>query len=166
MDILHIVLNTLVIYSWAATMLYFFTKENEDVLIFFGLGIVGLLTLAAINIISKIKSFFKYRYHKYSIFEEISTGNKYKCKSKHSKDIDWLPEYKILKRYVTKKVYEDLYKNVPNLPKEVIRRSKINCDNCKYNTTEYCLRTNGIKCKHDEYDEILEFDKFEPKKII
>lgn len=156
MSIFYIVLITLVAYSLVSTILYLFT-DNEDIVIVFGLGIVGLTLSGIMKIIHKIKNLFKYHIDKRSIFEEVSSGNKYKCKTGDTDDIQWVSGYKLIKRYACKSEYI----NVPNFTKTFIENSKKNCDRCKYDKECDGSHSNeNIKCKHDEYGKVLEFDKF------
>lgn len=153
-----IILFTLIIYSIIATLSFIISKENEDILILFGLGIVGITLVSIIDAISLIANYFKYHAGKRSIFECIETGEKYKCKVKEAKDISWLSEYKLIKRYATKADW----KSLPNFGEDIIEKSKKNCCNCKYDKECVCdFPYNRIKCKHDEYGTVIEFDKFE-----
>lgn len=163
MDTFYIVLITLIIYSLVSTVLFIITKENEDVAIAFGLGIVGLTLVGILQIIRKIANKFKYHIGKRSIFVEESTGNKYKCKVKDAEDIHhWVEGYKLIKRYAVKSEWID----IPDFSAEFISNSKKNCDNCKHDKPEECMCDypyDRVRCKHDEYGRVLEFDKFEKK---
>ena len=160
MNTFYIVLLTLVIYSLIGTVSYIITKDNEDVAIAFGLGIVGLTLSAILKIIRKIINKFKYHINKRSIFEEKSTGNKYKCKVKDASDIEWIDDYQILKRYAQKSEWV----NIPDFSKEFILNSKKNCNNCKHDKECMCdYPYDRVRCKHDEWGTVLEFDKFESK---
>ena len=157
MNVFYIILLTLLIYSFVSTIVFVLTKENEDVAIAFGLGIVGLTLFCIVRIIYKIKNKFKYHVNKRSIFEEKSTGKKYKCKVKEASDVEWISGYKIVKRYAKKQEWID----IPDFSKEFIDKSKHNCDNCKYDKQCVCdFPYDKIKCKHDEYGIVVEFDKF------
>ena len=157
MNTLCIVLITLVVYSLLSTIIYIILNENEDILMAFGLGVFGLLLLAIVNTIRKIKKVFKYYINKRSIFIEISTGNKYKCRVKDTKDLEWLSKYKLIKRYANKSEW----KTIPDFNIEIINDSKKNCDNCVYN--EECSRSSVyVKCTN-EYGTVIEFNKFKAK---
>ena len=159
MNAFYIAVLTLIIYSLISTVVFVITKENEDVLAIFGLGIVGLVLLCITNIIYKIKNKLKYHINKRSIFEEVATGNKYKCKVSDSHNVDWVPGYRLVKRYASRSEYID----IPDFSKDFIEKSRKNCDNCKYNKEcDYNYPRNTIKCKND-YGIIIEFDKFEKK---
>lgn len=69
MNTFYIVLITLVAYSLVSTILYLIT-DNEDVVIAFGLGIVGLTLTGIMKMFYKIRNLFKYYVGKRSIFEE------------------------------------------------------------------------------------------------
>lgn len=152
----YIILITLIVYSIISTLAYIISKDNEDVAIAFGLGIFGLTLCCILTIVRKVNNKFKYHIGKRSIFEEESTGDKYKCKVKDASDVEWVDGYKIVKRYATKSEWVD----IPDFSEEFINNSKKNCDNCKYYKECGC---GYIKCKHDGYGRVLEFDKFENK---
>lgn len=159
MNIFYIVLITLVAYSLISTIVYLIT-DNEDIVIAFGLGIVGLTLSGIMKVIYKIKNLFKYQIGKRSIFEEESSGNKYKCKTSNTNDIQWVSGYKLIKRYATKTEWI----NIPNFSKEFVENSKRNCDRCKHDKEcDWEYSYENIKCKHDEYGKVLEFDKFVKK---
>ena len=162
MDVFYIVLITLVAYSIISTLTYIISKDNEDIAIAFGLGIFGLTLCGILKIIRKIRDKFKYHIGKRSIFEEESTGNKYKCKVKDASDVEWMSGYKIIKRYAEKSEWVD----IPDFSNDFIKQSKINCDHCKYNNAGECMCDypyDGVRCKHDEWGAVLEFDKFASK---
>lgn len=159
MNIFYIVLITLVAYSLISTIVYLIT-DNEDIVIAFGLGIVGLTLSVIMKVIYKIKNLFKYHIGKRSVFEEVSSGNKYKCKTSDTNDIQWVSGYKLIKRYAVKS--ECI--GVPDFSKSFIENSKRNCDRCKYDKEcDGSYSYESIKCKHDEYGKVLEFDKFEKR---
>lgn len=151
---------TLTVYSLILTIAYLIT-DNEDVVITFGLGIVGLSISAISRIIYKIRNLFKHYIGKRSIFEEESSGKKYKCRTSNTNDIQWVAGYKLIKRYASKSEWED----IPDFDKVFIENSKRNCNHCKYNKkcNDLYRHYDDIRCKHDKYGEILEFDKFENK---
>ena len=159
MNIFYIVLITLVVYSLISTIIYLIA-DNEDIIIAFGLGITGLILTGIMKIIYKIRDLFRYHISKRSIFEEKSSGNKYKCKTSDTSDIQWVSGYKLIKKYASK--YEWI--NIPDFSKTFVENSKRNCDRCKYD--EECggeHSNENIKCKHDECGKVLEFDKFEKR---
>lgn len=149
---------TLIVYSSISTIVYLIT-DNEEIIIAFGLGIVGLILSGIMKIIYKIKNLFKYHIGKRSIFEEESSGAKFKCKTSNTNDIQWISGYKLVKRYATRTEWT----NIPDFCKAFIEKSKRNCDRCKYNKECDDECHESIKCKHDEYGKVLEFDKFEKK---
>lgn len=161
MDVFYIVLITLAAYSIISTLAYIISKDNEDVAIVFGLGVFGLTLWGILKVVRKIRDKFKYHIGKRSIFEEESTGNKYKCRVKDADDIRcWTEGYKMLKRYAKKSEWID----VPDFSEEFINNSKKNCDNCKHDKECACdYPYDRVKCKHDGYGTVLEFDKFESK---
>ena len=160
MSTLWIILLTLVLYSFIATVGFIVSGENEDVAIAFGLGIFGLTLLGLCGVLRKIIGKLR-NINKRSIFENRDTGEKFKCKLKYTHDIEWLKGYKLVRRYADKSEWEC----IPDFSEEFIINSKRNCDNCKHDkecTCDYYPYTT-IKCKHDEYGRVLEFDEFEEK---
>ena len=126
--------------------------------------LISLSLIFILNLIRSIRKKFLYHIGKRAIFKHKKTGELFKCKVKDTKNIEWLYDYKIVKRYATKAEWRD----VPDFSKELLDLSKCNCDNCKYD--KECVvdhrdypHYNKIKCKHDEYGLILEFDMFDKK---
>ena len=155
MFILKIVLLTLIIYSTISTLVFILSKENEEIIIFFGLGIVGTILYFICRTFGKIRKYFKYHYKKRSIFQD-KTGNKYICSVNEASDIMCLQSYIIIKRYAHQSEWEGL----PEIPKDVILQSKRTCKYCKYDDMcgeEY----DYILCNHSENG--IEYDKFEKK---
>ena len=161
MNTFYIILLTLIVYSSISTITYIITKENEDVLCAFGLGIVGLSLSGILRVVERIVRMFRYHIGKRSIFEEKATGNRYKCKTKDSDDIwHWTEGYKLIKRYAKKNEWKD----IPDFSKEFIEKSKINCDNCMYDDECCCdWPYDEVRCKHDQWGKVIEFDRFEKK---
>ena len=161
MNVLAIVLDTLIIYSLISFSVFLLSNENEDVFAFFGMGITGWIIFGLYYIIERISNHFKYHHNKRSIFLEESTGNKYICKVKDAEYFSlWMNGYRVIKRYANKSEWKD----IPYLSDELIEKSKMNCDNCKYDEECVCeFPYDKIKCKHDKYGTVLEFDKFEKR---
>lgn len=161
MNIGFIIILTLIGYSTISVLLYFLFGENEDILFIFGLGIVGCILSGILLLVTKFTTLFKYHLGKRSIFKENGTGKLYICKVKDAEEIRlWIQGYHLIKRYALKTEWKDL----PYLPSEVVERSKINCDHCKYdNECKDKWPYDTIKCKHDGFGMILEFDKFEKR---
>ena len=165
MNVLNIILLTLLSYSFIATMTYILSKENDDILAAFGLGCFGLSLVFIVRLIRKISKLIKYS-KLCSLYKETNTGNVYKCKTKDSHNMDWMQDYEIVKRY--KKITE--CEDIPWVSKEVLEKSRINCDNCIYDNvcdgsiySDGSWNYHGIKCKHDKYGAVVEFDKFVKK---
>lgn len=161
MNTFYIILLTLVIYSSISTITYMITKENEEVLCAFGLGIVGLSLSGILRVVERIVSIFRYHIGKRSIFEEKATGDRYKCKTNDADDIwHWTEGYKLIKRYAKKNEWKD----IPDFSKEFIEHSKINCDNCMYDDECCCdWPYDEVRCKHDQWGKVIEFDEFKKK---
>lgn len=116
MNICLIIFLTLLIYSGIATILFLLFDEKEDILFWFGLGIVGLGVVALAIIIRKLLKFFKYELGKRTIFVELETGNKYKCKTKERENYNFdIDGYKMVTRYAQKKEWKD----IPDFPLEI-----------------------------------------------
>lgn len=159
-NVFIIILVTLCVYSIVAITTWLITN-NDEVFEIFGAGIIGLLLIFLFEkAIIPIYKFLKY-FNKRSIFEEISTGDKYTCKLKYTNDIEWLRDYKIIKRYASKKEYKDIAEfNI-----ELLKGSQKNCNHCIYDKECDCdYPYDKVKCKHDEYGQVLEFDKFKKGK--
>ena len=97
-------------------------------------------------------------YDKRSIFED-ENGNKFYCKLKYTNDFAWHYD-KMIKRYASK----DEWKGITPATKEQILSAQKNCNKCKY--TDNCsfdiwrASLDKIKCKHDIFGVITEFDNF------
>lgn len=153
-----IIVLTLVMYSIVANAAYFISKENEDVLMVFGMGIFGVLLWVIVQIIIKIQKIIK-NYNKRSIFKD-DNGNKFYCKVKYYDDFCW--HYDSVKRYANKEEWE----NLQPFTKCQIDLAQINCDRCKYDkdcASDGYYYDDTIRCKHDNYGTVTEFDKFEKK---
>lgn len=158
METIYIILLTLIIYSLIATIVITATNENDNLILAFALGITGGIITLVICIIRKTYNYFKYHYNKRSIFEEIDTEQYYKCKIKDANDICWSSEYSLIRRYAPKSRWKDL----PDFSKEFIEKSRRNCDHCRYDKECLCdFPYDKIKCKHNEFGRVIEFDKFE-----
>ena len=158
MSVFYTVLITLIIYSLIATTVYLISGENEYIIIAFGLGIFGLISTGIMKIIHKIINLFKYHIGKRSIFEEESSGNKYKCKTKYTNYIRLVSGYKLISRYASR--FE--YVNIPDFSKSFVENSKRNCYHCKHDKECECeYPYTKIRCKHDEFGKVLEFNMFE-----
>ena len=99
---------------------------------------------------TKIISCFKYRIGKRSILENKVTKEKVKCKTTDTNDIIWTTdEFDIIKRYAKKAEW----KNIPDIDSDIIRKSKIQCCNCRYEDDCYTEYTKNPKCKDNEYNQ-------------
>lgn len=155
MFILKIVFLTLILYSTISTLVFILSKDNETIIIFFGLGIAGTILYFICRIIGKIRNYFKYHYKKRSIFQD-KTGDKYICSIDQASDIIYLQSYKMVKRYANQSEWEGL----PEIPKDAILQSKRTCKYCKYD--DKCGEYDDIKCNRT-YNGIIEYNKFEKK---
>lgn len=149
--LIQTVILTLVIYSAIATLLFLITKENEDVAIWFGLGIIGMILVLLSKIIKKSKRYYEHRNHRSIIYCKDIKEYKW-CKLKDTDDIYcWHGDYELKKRYAEKHEWKDL---MP-FDKEFIKYSKRNCDNCIHNYKE---------CKSNDWDDKVlcsDNDKYE-----
>lgn len=119
MNVCLIIFLTLLIYSGIATVLFLLFDEKEDILFWFGAGIVGVSLVAILSIIRKSIKFFKYEFGKRTIFVESETGNEYKCKTKErEKYIFDIDGYKMVTKFAKKKEWKD----IPDFPLEVRKR--------------------------------------------
>ena len=71
--------------------------------------------------------------------------------------------YDMVKRYATKDKWQDL----APFTKEQIELAQRNCDRCKHDGSctfdMWRASLDKIKCKHDNFGTVTEFDKFERK---
>lgn len=157
--IVLIVIITLVAHSVIGTVLYILTNENEDFIIGYGIGIIGVGLIGLLTIKRKLDAWCKYK-NKRSIFTD-EDGNKYYCEIKYARDFDW--HYDIVKKYADK----DEWENLLPFTKEQIEFAKRNCDRCKYQddcTFDMFRKSlDNIKCEHDIFGCVTKFDKFEKK---
>ena len=158
METLSIIIITLLIYWTIGTIMIIISDENEKVILAFAVGAIGGLWMLIVAAIGKLLFYFKYCYNKRSVFLEIDTEKHYKCKQKDTDDICWSSGYLLVRRYAPKSVW----KGLPDFSKEFIEKSKRNCDHCKYDKECLCdFPYDKVKCKHNGYGKVLEFNKFE-----
>ena len=157
-NLLYGVIIGLTVYSFISTITICITNEDEDVIMYFALGICGLILNCTCWCISKVIHWHKY-HDKRSIIINKETMERKWCKLKDADDIiGWHEGYNFIKRYSDKSEWNKL----ESFSDEFIEWSKQNCDNCKYD--KECGKGNyNIKCKHDIYDSVLEYDAFEFK---
>ena len=156
MDIVYTVILTIVILSTVRTIIILVSKENDTVIEICGFGIVGCMIWFVLKTGEKIYKYFKYHFNKRSIFED-KNGNQFICKTRDCNDVCWNEHYKLVKRYAPKTEWNGL----PEIQKKIIEKCKRNCDNCKYDKECLCeFPYNKIKCKHDEFGTVTEFNKF------
>lgn len=158
-QILLAVILTLLIHSLIGTVVYIATNENDDFIAYYGRGVIGLILEIFFVIIGRIIKWFKYR-DKHSIFED-ENGNKFYCQPKYAKDFEW--HYDLIKRYATK----DEWKDLKPFTKEQIKNAQKHCARCKYDSDctfdMYRESLDRIRCKHNIFGQVTEFDKFERK---
>lgn len=158
-----IVIISLSVHSLIGTVLFFITKENEEVAVYYAIGFIGWVIALLSWIARRIKHWNKY-HDKRSIFKNEETGEQYWCKLKDTNDINnWCEGYELVKRYAPKFEWEIL----EPFSKEFLEKIKRNCDNCMYEKDctfdMYRASLDRIKCKHNVFGEVTEFDKFEKK---
>jgi len=161
-EILLTVIITLLAHSLIGTVVYIITNENDDFIAYYGVGIVGWVFSGFCYIVRLIKRWW-FNHDKRSIFED-ENGNRFYCDVKYADDFSWHYK-KMVRRYATKDEWEDL----TPFTKEQIELAQRNCDRCKYNdscTFDFDMwkeSLDKIKCKHDKFGVVTEFDKFERK---
>lgn len=155
-SIIEIIIATLLVYSLIGTVVVGLSKEYDSVMFFFSTGIWGILLYVITRLSEQIVEFVRHKNHR-SLWEEKGTKRVYKSKIKDTRDLEWLSGYKLVKRYATREEWE----GVADIPAEVLKESRRNCDRCKYD--KECCNKEYIRCKHDEYGCVLEFDKFAEK---
>lgn len=159
--ILLTVIIILLIHSLIGTILYIATNENDEVITYYGIGVIGCVLASFFAIGRRISKWWKY-HDKRSIFED-EDGNKFYCNPKYAKDFEWHYANELVKRYATK----DEWKDLKPATKEQIGTAQKNCDNCKHDGRctfdMYRASLDRIRCKHDMFGVVTEFDKFEKK---
>lgn len=153
----------LTVHSLIGTVLVIATKENEEVAINYTVGFIGWTISLFSSIIGRIRLWNKHR-DKRSIFINVETRKQYWCKLKDADDIDdWVKGYVFVKRYAPK----DEWSILEPFDEEFIENSKRNCNHCKYDKDctfdMYRESLDRIRCKHDVFGAVTEFDKFEKK---
>ena len=93
----------------------------------------------------------QYFMHEVSWIDE--NGERFYCKTKYTNDFIYY--YKMVDRYATKDEWQDL----KPFTKEQIKSVQRNCRRCKHHNS--CDYNIWVKCKHDEFGVVTEFDKFE-----
>lgn len=127
--ILTIVL-TLVTYSAISCIVYFITKDDERVLSYFGIGIVGLTFGVFLYAIDKFMKWRKYK-DKRSIIRCPDDSRKY-CPIKCFDYFRWHRNYYGCKRYAEKEEWSTL----DPFTKEELELLSRNCENCSHDGKE------------------------------
>ena len=158
-EIVLIVILTLLIHSLIGTIIYIKTNENDNFATYYTIGIIGWIVSGFFYLARLIKR-WHFNHDKRSIFED-ENGNKFYCEVKYANDFNW--HYNMVKRYVTKDEWQDL----TPFTKEQIELAQRNCDRCKHDGSctfdMWRASLDRIKCKHDNFGTVTEFDKFERK---
>jgi hypothetical protein len=81
MEIVITIIATIFIYNLLGAILYLATKENETVLCFWGLGLVGIITNLITLIYSKVMTAWKNKNFK-ALLVDTDTNKRYYCDSK------------------------------------------------------------------------------------
>lgn len=148
------ILLTLVVYSAIATTVFLLTKQNETVIGYFGLGIVGCTLSVLCGWFKKLKKLIECR-NKRSIFCCEKDGINRYCNLKDTNDIyHWIEGYKLVKRYAPK----DEWKSLQPFDKEFIKRSKRNCNHCIHDNKE-CKGDSREKCLCKDFEAFECFQK-------
>lgn len=157
-EIILTILLTLLIHSLIGTIIFIITKENEKFAAYYAVGCIGIIVSVFCRIVMLVKKLWKY-HDKRSIFED-KNGNKFYCEVKYTDDFRWHYD-KLIKRYAIK----DEWQKCMPFTKEQIANAQRNCDRCKYNGKctfdVWRASLDKVKCKHDEFGVVTEFDKFE-----
>ena len=159
-EIVLIVILTLLIHSFIGTIIYIATNENDNFAACYAIGIIGWIVSGFCHLVRFVKKWW-FNHNKRSIFED-ENGNRFYCKVKYSNDFNWHYD-KMVKRYATK----DEWQNLTPFAKEQIKLAQRNCDNCKHDGSctfdMWGASLDKVRCKHDNFGTITEFDKFEKK---
>lgn len=150
METFKIVIITLLIYSAISTAVYLISRQNDEILCHFGLGIVGNILVFICYVIDKIHHFIKY-YNIRSIMCIESTGELRYCKLKDTSDIYLYHKgYKLKKRYAKK----EEWKTLKPFDQEFINYCKRNCSRCIHDDVE-CDSDRGICTDLDMFDKFI-----------
>lgn len=151
---------TLLVYWLIGIIVYIATDENDKFAAYYAIGIIGLIVSGFCYIVRLIKRWW-FNHDKRSIFED-ENGNRFYCEVKYANDFNWHYN-KMIKRYATKDEWQDL----TPFTKEQIEFAQRNCDRCKHDGSctfdMWRASLDKIKCKHDNFGTVTEFDKFERK---
>ena len=153
---------TLLVYWLIGTIVYIATDDNYKFAAYYTIGIIGLIVSGFCYIVRLIKRWW-FNHDKRSIFED-ENGNRFYCEVKYANDFNW--HYDMVKRYATK----DEWQNLTPFTKEQIKLAQRNCDRCKHDGSctfdMWRASLDKIKCKHDNFGTVTEFDKFERKQSM
>ena len=159
MEILLTVIITLLIHSLIGTIIYIVTNENDYFAVYYAIGVICWIVSGFCYLVRLIKR-WHFKHNRRSIFKD-ENGNRFYCKVKYTNDFS--SHYHMVKRYATK----DEWKDLTPFTKEQIKLAQRNCDRCKHDgscTFDMCRSSlDKIKCKHDNFGMVTEFDKFERK---
>ena len=158
-EIVLTIVLTLLVHSLIGTIIYIVTNENDDFAVYYATGIIGWIVSGLFYLIRCINR-WRFYHDKRSIFEDES-GNKFYCEVKYADDFNW--HYDMIKRYAAKDEWQDL----TPFTKEQIEVAQRNCDRCKHDGScafdMWRVSLDKIRCKHDNFGTVTEFDKFERK---
>lgn len=130
-DSFAIVVITLTVYSAISCVAYMISRENDDVLVFFGGGIVGWFIYATAATIRKLKGWYRNK-DKRSVIQCPNGELKY-CLLRDADDIYcWHNGYSLKKRYADK----NEWRHLNSFSKDDLQQFKKNCDSCIHNRKE------------------------------
>lgn len=151
----------MLIHSFIGTIVFIITNKNENFATYYAIGIIGCVTSGFCYVIKLIKKWW-FNHSRRSIFED-ENGNRLYCEIKYANDFDWhYNKWTMINKYAIK----DDWKDLTPFTKEQIELAKRNCDRCKYDDCTFDIwrkSLDKIKCKHDAFGIVTEFDKFEKK---
>lgn len=149
----------ILVYNIIGTIIFFATKENDNVSARFTLGFLNVLWLIAylfVFLYKKIKNRFLVR----SVIEDKKTQTRYNCDHKYYDDFVCYSQSSF--KGVSRTAYRKIWQEYPAVTKEMIAEVTRHCDYCKYNGKE-CTDDGNPLCKHNCWGEVEEYDKFERK---
>jgi len=146
MNNISTIIITILIYSAITTLIFIASKENDDVAVLLAIGVLAIVLIPGFALIRKLISLKKFG-GKRSIILDNDENKYYWCKLSDTNDLsDWFNRYKLKTRYATK----DEWSKYERISQEKIEKSKINCDYCADECSNWY--ENSHKCKTDSYE--------------
>jgi len=115
---LTIVALTLLVYSFVACIVFELTNEKEEIGVYFGIGVVGIIIIGIVKLHKNIKKRYKLITQR-SIFKCPDGIERY-CKFDKSEYLEFFKEYTIVERYANK----DRWNAIEEISEEIIEQAR------------------------------------------